>query len=925
MPTKEKEGASSSASQDDHSNSSRQQDALQLHVVQTALTSEGEETPLASHPNLLHSEAMLPPITAMTIKGNDNNSDNNSDGQENAATSTSNPCKQRQRQTVRRNNPPVNPPWTRLTETWIHQKIPEAITAVALTAARRPRLCLLLMAACSLAVLTLGLLTNFTLNIEEFEVFAPFGVRPRTHQRWISEQSGFDQPNHLLAVFVHDHGDNVLTLHALRRSMDAYEAVQSLPNYKTLCSSGQYDNDNNTTTTTTTTTAARYCRVSSPLRFWNFSRQLMEDSITSEQDILDKLSQETYPDGTPVDLEAILGNPQYNNSPTNNNNNSNSNSSKSNQQQLLLTMAQGLTTAFSLPHVEDLTAELESDALEAIFPLQQQQQDNNNNANDFLSLEVLSKRSYPDEFMRAIVKDLPLIPLVFLVMAMFTCSILYRRDKIHSRMLLGIGAVVTIVMSLMTGYGLMFLCGVPFTNMTQSVPFVLFGVGLDDTFIITGAFLSRTTSSKNNKNNNNNVQERIQQTMQDVGLSIFVTTLTTAVAFGLGSVSSIPAVRWLCLYSMTTIVIDFVYQITFFVALLVLDEQRIQQRRRDACVCVTVVVGEEESQRVNDNDDEEGEADQEQLQEPPQDKAIHNPNFVDRFMGWYSETLLNPIIKGIVLIVFAALFAVCAYSSSKLRQEFEVTELLPRGSYVTSFLDAFDRYSSRALPIYAYFRNIDQSDDNMQQQMIRYMEDLAALDQFGDPPFCWVRDVRELLDTDQEVNTLVGNLTFHEQLQVLLSIPSVREVYGDNIVFDDNGDIVASRCILYAEKLNVDDVDEQTDLLHAQKEVTANQPVNKEKPDEWSFFTYDDLYLTWEFYDAIIKEWIFTTIVGVIAVTTVGFVCLPHWTATFIVLPMIGMLYVDLIGKRQELCICSGRIFLLNEKTMELTKIMSML
>jgi hypothetical protein len=145
---------------------------------------------------------------------------------------------------------------------------------------------------------------------------------------------------------------------------------------------------------------------------------------------------------------------------------------------------------------------------------------------------------------------------------------------------------------------------------------------------------------------------------------------------------------------------------------------------------------------------------------------------------------------------------------------------------------------------------------------------------------------------------LTLNLTFTEQVKTVLANPIVDMVYGDDIVFDENGDIVASRCMLYAEKIDMDDIQEKLDLLHAQQDVTASQPANNiASNDEWSFFTYDDFYLTWEFYDAIVGEWIYTTIVGLVAVTAVGFVCLPHWSASCFILPMIGVLYVDLVGK----------------------------
>lgn len=85
----------------------------------------------------------------------------------------------------------------------------------------------------------------------------------------------------------------------------------------------------------------------------------------------------------------------------------------------------------------------------------------------------------------------------------------------------------------------------------------VFGVGLDDTFIITGAYF-RTDPDKE-------PAERIREAMQDIGLSISVTTITTMFAFILGCMSTIPAIYWLNLYAFPTILIDYLFQTTFFV------------------------------------------------------------------------------------------------------------------------------------------------------------------------------------------------------------------------------------------------------------------------------------------------------------------------------------------------------------------------
>jgi len=51
-----------------------------------------------------------------------------------------------------------------------------------------------------------------------------------------------------------------------------------------------------------------------------------------------------------------------------------------------------------------------------------------------------------------------------------------------------IGAVGSIMLSIMLGYGILFTISVPFTSMTQVVPFGMFGIGLDDAFILWGAY-----------------------------------------------------------------------------------------------------------------------------------------------------------------------------------------------------------------------------------------------------------------------------------------------------------------------------------------------------------------------------------------------------------------------------------------------------
>lgn len=54
-----------------------------------------------------------------------------------------------------------------------------------------------------------------------------------------------------------------------------------------------------------------------------------------------------------------------------------------------------------------------------------------------------------------------------------------------------------------------------------------------------------------------------------------------------------------------------------------------------------------------------------------------------------------------------------------------------------------------------------------------------------------------------------------------------------------------------------------------------------------------------EFYAICVDELILTTILGVVTVTGIALLFIPHWTAALFVLPMISILYLDLLGVMQ--------------------------
>jgi len=718
----------------------------------------------------------------------------------------------------------------------IHSPILSVIHKLTNVSAKHPKAVIASVVGVSILTFVLGILFGFSLDVDEDRLWTPAGSKPLAHQDWIDDESGFPiRPRAFTMVFHQDGDDAILGQEQVQRIFQAVDAVRGLEDYPIVCAR---------------TPGTGECSLDGVTKFWNNTVSIFDSQVASDSDAVQDMSALTFPDdATPVQTTDIFGN------------------AVRDEATGLLTGAQSYILTISLPEDDDdkdenLSLDFEKKALDVILDLDEQWEAETGNA---FRVEVIADRSFPDEFERSILADLPLVPIVFILMGAFTALVFFKKDKVRSRALLGFMAVVSVLLSIIMGYGLMFLCTVPFTSMTQILPFVFFGVGLDDTFIMTGSFF-RTDPSKT-------IEERVYDMTEDIGMSIFLTTFTSSLAFALGCISSIPAVSWLCVYAVPTIVFIFLWQLTFFLACMTLDERRVAANNRDCLRCCS----RQNNEAINENSNE------------------RKVSRIDSWMESYTEQLLRPWVKVVVVVVFAAIAAVCAVSTSNLKQSFTFTDVLPDDSYITDFFDAFNEYSARSsiLPS-AYFRFVDQADPEIQDQMEKYVNDLVAIDAIVDqPPFFWLRDFRAFVAEEN-----ISNLEFDDQMIAFLNNPVYNELYRDHIVLNDSGGIEASRVVIPMDNVNLEDVGEQIDALEDQDRVTEEQPINKGQ-NEFRFFTYEGTYNIWEFYAVSADEIVFTTISGVCAVTGVALLLVPHWTAAFLVFPLICVLYIDLLGFMQ--------------------------
>ncbi|KAG8224451.1 hypothetical protein J437_LFUL003174, partial [Ladona fulva] len=193
----------------------------------------------------------------------------------------------------------------------------------------------------------------------------------------------------------------------------------------------------------------------------------------------------------------------------------------------------------------------------------------------FMDVAFTSERSIEDELERESQSDVLTILVSYLIMFAYIAIALgqirnCRQLLVDSKVTLGLGGVLIVLASVASSVGLFGFIGVPATLIIiEVIPFLVLAVGVDNIFILV------QTHQREAKRPNESHEEHIGRTLGQVGPSMLLTSLSEICCFFLGALSDMPAVRAFALYAGMALLLDFLMQITCFVALLSLDANRL--------------------------------------------------------------------------------------------------------------------------------------------------------------------------------------------------------------------------------------------------------------------------------------------------------------------------------------------------------------
>uniref|UniRef100_A0A7S2G6F6 SSD domain-containing protein n=1 Tax=Octactis speculum TaxID=3111310 RepID=A0A7S2G6F6_9STRA len=539
-----------------------------------------------------------------------------------------------------------------------------------------------------------------------------------------------------------------------------------------------------------------------------------------------------------------------------------------------------------------------------------------------LKYYAMASRSWGDVFSDAIGGDIVLMNIAYYIMIIYLSMNLGRLPCLpgcpnyNSRVLLAISSVLAILLSMGAAFGLCAMMGFIWSPQHGVLPFVLLGLGVDDSFVIVSAF--------DHTNPRDPIPLRMRNTLAHAATSITVTSLTDFVAFAISTTSAIPALSSFCMYAAVAILFLFIMQITFFASCVCFDEQRQRKKRIDCCPCFTtscvsccgsccpstlddgygaaekaeeggVEGGKQKDKGINDSS---GEIDDTHGQEVPQ-------NYISHILETkYAPFLLKPMVKPAVLFLFTLLLALCcSLGVPNLTVEDNERSFITDGSYLLETLGRDDKYfGDEGEYVYVVTKDIDYFAE--QSNLAAIKSDVAGVQYLRDPydtdsydswydeyeTYCASNSSMADYATDEDV--------FYACFRSFLE-SDAGIYYGADIAFVDGQDepgvdyVVATRIktqfkdmSVYSKGKNREDSGKVIKAMDAVRDV------------DWSVsaFSWSYTFSKWETYKIIQEELVTNVILCLVAVFVITTLLIGHPGCSGLVFICVAMTVLDILG-----------------------------
>ncbi|XP_071791021.1 patched domain-containing protein 3-like [Asterias amurensis] len=473
-----------------------------------------------------------------------------------------------------------------------------------------------------------------------------------------------------------------------------------------------------------------------------------------------------------------------------------------------------------------------------------------------------------------VIKDFSITFTLLITFSICSCVML---DWVRSKPWLAGCGVISAGLAVLSSFGLMGYIGVPYINVVGSAPFLIIGIGVDDMFIMVAAWRQTDVRLP--------VEERMRYAFSEAAMSITITSITDALAFGIGAITYFRSVRIFCMYTGVAVIFDYVYQITFFGACMALFGRR-EAANRHCMSCLKVKPKEETESTAYKIFCAGG-------SQPPadQDGEFNDHALMIFFKKYYGPFTTRWWMTLLISVVYVGYLVAAIYGCTQVQEGLSLRNLARDNSYAADFLDMesayFKQYGPQVALVFTERRDVwnPKVQDIMEQTLTKMEDNEYTFSRDHNLSASWLRDYLDFLNSTnfkepnqaQFINILRDDFLKH---------PAYKQ-YSLDIVFCDNGtNIKASRFFVTTKDLNT-----------TEKERFMTTELRQiAKDSELPAIVYHPAFIFYDQYISILPNTLQNLGIAVGAMFIIALLMIPNPICPFIVTLAVASIVTGVVG-----------------------------
>ncbi|GAA5862852.1 hypothetical protein JCM8547_006571 [Rhodosporidiobolus lusitaniae] len=277
---------------------------------------------------------------------------------------------------------------------------------------------------------------------------------------------------------------------------------------------------------------------------------------------------------------------------------------------------------------------------------------------------------------------------------------LRRKLLVESKVSLGLAGILLVLLSVSTSVAICSAAGIKVTLViAEVIPFLVLAIGVDNVFLLThtlsqqSSSLSSSTSrllssSPSDLDDDDldlpSIPTRLSHTFSSMGPSILLSCTCQTLAFSLGALVGMPAVRNFAIYAAGAVGVNTVMQCTVLAAVMALDERRREAGRVDVCPLIKLPTSSFSSSAT-----------------PAGTRTGTHESTLARFIRTtYAPTLLRKPVKFFVLVLFSGVFVLSWIGGRHVELGLDQRLALPSTSYLIDYFNAVDSLLEVGPPVF---------------------------------------------------------------------------------------------------------------------------------------------------------------------------------------------------------------------------------